>query len=131
MEMTLLGKPSADWWKVELRGKVGLVPAKLVQPLVRPADAAATGNTHVSVVDTAATLRTQKAQQMAVASAVAQGRAPGVVVAPVVSKLRSRRNWGVFVDLLGNRWGQILNWPCLFLPSATRWRLSSEPTGSA
>jgi len=45
MEMTLLGKPSPDWWKVELRGKVGLVPAKLVQPLVRPADAAATGNT--------------------------------------------------------------------------------------
>ena len=36
MEMTLLGKPSPDWWKVELRGKVGLVPAKLVQPLVRP-----------------------------------------------------------------------------------------------
>jgi hypothetical protein len=83
MEMNLLGKPSPDWWKVELRGKVGLIPAKLVQPLVKPSDAAPTGNTSAPVVDTAATIRTQKAQQMAAASAVAQGRAPGVV-APVV-----------------------------------------------
>ncbi len=86
MEMTLLGKPSPDWWKVELRGKVGLIPAKLVQPLVRPADAAPTGNSSAPMVDSAATIRTQKAQQMAAASAVAQGRAPGVV-APVVRVL--------------------------------------------
>jgi len=44
----------------------------------------------VSVVDTSATLRTQKAQQMAVASAAAMGRAPGVV-AQVRTKKKEKK----------------------------------------
>jgi hypothetical protein len=113
MEMSLLGKPSPDWWKVELRGKVGLVPAKLVQPLVRPSDAAPTGNTAAHAVDQSATIRTQKAQQMAAAAAVAQGRAAApAIVMPVVaaaSPLVFSPAVGDTVEaLIGSAWQRVL-----------------------
>jgi hypothetical protein len=53
---------------------------------VRPSDAAPTGNSNAAVVDTSATIRTQKAQQMAAASAVAQGRQPGAPVIVCIKK---------------------------------------------
>ncbi len=112
MEMSLLGKPSPDWWKVELRGKVGLVPAKLVQPLVRPSDAAPTGNTAAQVVDQSATIRTQKAQQMSAAAAVAQGRAiamPVLAPAAAATALAFAPAVGDTVEaLIGSNWQRVL-----------------------
>lgn len=118
MEMTLLGKPTPDWWKVELRGRVGLVPAKLVQPMINPKEAAPTGNVAAGLVDPGATLRTQKAQHMAVAAAAAQGKAPAAmvtplaVVPPVVPGLALQQHTGTVGEtveaLVGTQWQRVV-----------------------